>query len=303
MVDDRQESEQPDRVAGERDTMRTHYRNQTVTLLLATVACLLGCLGHPVQAEDKATKPNLFVFENGVRIGSTEERVKVLKELGYQGIGSANPRNLPARLKHYDKAGLGFYSIYVGVNLTKDGPTYDKQIAQAIKDLKGRDTVIELYVRGKPDNAEEQAVQVVRELADLARASGLKVVLYPHSGFYVDTIGDATRVARKVKRDNVGVMFNLCHFLMVEPKSDLRATLEEAKGLIWRASLSGAEKGGRSWGKLIQTLDQGNIDQQQVLNELRRVGFTGAIGLQCYAIRGDARDNLKRSIEAWKKLK
>ena len=97
-------------------------------------------------------------------------------------------------------------------------------------------------------------------------------------------------------------MFNLCHFLHVEPKTDLKGALENAKPLLWRASISGAEQGGRSWGQLIQTLDRGSFDQSSVLELLRGVGFDGVIGLQCYAIRGDSRENLKRSMAAWRKL-
>jgi len=35
---------------------------------------------------------------------------------------------------------------------------------------------------------------------------------------------------------------------------------------------------------------------------LRDLGFEGNVGFQCYAIRGDSRDNLKRSIGAWNQL-
>ena len=110
------------------------------------------------------------------------------------------------------------------------------------------------------------------------------------------------RVARKCKRDNVGVMFNLCHYLKVEPKTDLKTALTEAKPLLWQVSTCGAEKGGNSWGQLIQTLDRGSYDQAALFQMLRELGFKGNVGFQCYAIRGDSQDNLKRSIEAWNKL-
>ena len=43
----------------------------------------------------------VYAFQNGVHFKSAEERVKVLKELGYDGIGSARVRDalpLPQRL-------------------------------------------------------------------------------------------------------------------------------------------------------------------------------------------------------------
>ncbi len=39
-----------------------------------------------------------------------------------------------------------------------------------------------------------------------------------------------------------------------------------------------------------------------LLRMLDKMGYRGAIGLQCYNVSGDIRDNLRRSIEAWRKL-
>ncbi len=248
----------------------------------------------------------VYAFQNGVHVKSAEERVKVLKELGYDGIGAARVKDvlsLPQRLKLYDEARLKLFSFYVGGQLGPKGHNYGKEISQAIKDLKGRDVILELYVQGnKKANTDEQAVAFVREIADQAKESGLRIVLYPHTGFYVDTLGTAMRIARKCERDNVGVMFNLCHYLMVEPKTDLKTALTDAKPLLWQVSTCGAEKEGRSWDQLIQTLDRGSYDQAALFKLLRELGFKGNVGFQCYAIRGDSRDNLKRSIGAWNKL-
>ena len=35
---------------------------------------------------------------------------------------------------------------------------------------------------------------------------------------------------------------------------------------------------------------------------IQALGFDGPVGLQCYAIKGDVRENLKRSKQAWDKL-
>ena len=250
----------------------------------------------------------VYAFQNGVHFKTVKERVQVLKELGYHGIGSAKLAQsdipLSQRLKHYDEAGLKLFSFYIGGKLTKEGHSYSPEIKEAIKQLKGRDTVLELFVQGnKQSNNDDQAVAFVREIADQAKASGLRVVLYPHANFYIDRIADAVRIARKSGRDNVGVMFNLCHFLKVEPGSDLRKAITDAAPLLWQVSINGADKEATSWGQLIQTLDQGDFDHRPLLQMLDQIGFQGNIGFQCYAIRGDSRQNLKRSIDAWKKLR
>ena len=250
----------------------------------------------------------IYAFQNGVHFKTVKERVKVLEELGYDGIGSAklsqSDLSLPDRLKAYEKAGLKIFSFYIGGKLSSEGHTFQSEIPEAIRQLKGHDTILELYIQGsKKNNSDEQAIAFVQKIADLAEKSGLRVVLYPHAGFYIDTLSDAVRVARKCKRNNVGVMFNLCHFLKVEPKANLKATLLEAKDLLWQVSTSGAEIGGTNWGQLIQTLDRGDFDQKALFQILDEIGFSGNVGFQCYAIRGDSRENLKRSMDAWKKLK
>ena len=65
-----------------------------------------------------AAKPGVlpvFAFQNGVHFKTVKERIKVLKELGYDGIGSAklSPSDLPLpqRLKLYDEAGLKLFSF------------------------------------------------------------------------------------------------------------------------------------------------------------------------------------------------
>ena len=55
-------------------------------------------------------------------------------------------------------------------------------------------------------------------------------------------------------------------------------------------------------GQLIQTLDRGDYDQKALFRMLRELGFQGNVGFQYYAIRGDSRENMKRSIDAWNKL-
>ena len=98
-----------------------------------------------------AAKPGnwpVFPFQNGVHFKTVKERIKVLKELGYDGIGSAKLSQsdlpLPDRLKLYDEAGLKLFSFYVGGRLGANGHSYGKEIRRAITDLTGRDVILEL---------------------------------------------------------------------------------------------------------------------------------------------------------------
>ena len=124
--------------------------------------------------------PEFFAFENGVRFGPAKKQVEVLKELGYDSLGSAKPHKLPERLKLHKEGGVPISSLYIGGSI---GGKIHPVIAESIRQLKGYDTIIELYVQRGGKNTDEEAVAFVRKLADLAKESGLKVVLYPHAGF------------------------------------------------------------------------------------------------------------------------
>jgi sugar phosphate isomerase/epimerase len=153
-------------------------------------------------------------------------------------------------------------------------------------------------------SGDPRAVAIVRDMADQARLGGAQLVLYPHSGQWLETIEDAVRLARKVGRPNVGVMFNLCHFLRVSPDRDYRSRLQLALPLLWAVSINGADERDDKpgWDRYIQPLGSGSFDMAAFLGTLRELGYRGPIGLQCYGIPGDAREHLARSMAAWRRL-
>ena len=135
----------------------------------------------------------------------------------------------------------------------------------------------------------------------MAGESGLRVALYPHVGFYVARVEDAVRVVEKVDRKNVGVTFNLCHWLKLDEVKSMLPLMKLAMPRLLVVTINGADPEG-GWDRVIQTLDRGSFDTYKFLKTLRQLGYTGPIGLQCYGIKGDARENLTRSMAAWRKL-
>lgn len=161
--------------------------------------------------------------------------------------------------------------------------------------------MLELNVQRGKDPNDSQAIAMVKEIGEKAKAAGLKVVIYPHADFHIERVDHAVRIAKATGCDNVGVAFNLCHFLKVQPTDDLSKTLADAKPLLWSVSISGANTGGKDWNTLIRPLDEGTFDVSLLLKQLRENGYDRAIGLQCFNIRIDAKENLTRSAQAWKK--
>jgi sugar phosphate isomerase/epimerase len=251
-----------------------------------------------------------FAFDNGVGRGrfEAEQQAEILADLKYHGIGYTGTQNIPQILQELDKRGLKFYSTYVPINLGKNEPAYDKTVPVAIEQLKGRNATLWIHVHGGPPSSTElddRAIEVLRELAALAQEAEVRIALYPHTGFYVATVQDAVRLAKKVDRPNVGASFNLCHFLKLDDEKNIRSALEEARPHLFLVSVNGADSGdtrAMGWDRLIQPLGKGTFDVRRVLQMLKEIGYTGPIGLQCYGIRAEPREHLTQSIEAWRRL-
>ena len=254
--------------------------------------------------------PNtLYMLSNGIRdarYATPASQAKLLRELGCAGMGYTPADGVLEMLAALEANRLKLFAVYLGVDLDADPPAYDPQWKHVIASLKGRPTIVWVYIRSKklkPSDpaGDPRAVQVIRQIAELAEPSGLKVALYPHAGFWVERVEDAVRITRQVNRKNVGVTFNLCHWLKVDDPKTMRARLELAKPYLFSVTINGADTEG-GWDRLIQTLDRGSFDVYELLKALNEMGYTGPIGLQCYGIKGDVRDNLQRSMAAWRKL-
>ena len=254
-----------------------------------------------LAAQDRPLPPEFYPFQNGMNFTTVNEGVRVIKELGYQGVGSVYPKDLVTFKTACDKEGLKVFSIYMGGTVNADGFTYDKNASTAIALLAGTHALVELNVQRGNNPDDKQAIALVREISNIAKAAGLKVVLYPHANFFIERIDHALQIAKATGCDNVGVAFNLCHFLKVQPKDDLAATLDAAKAMLWSVSTCGADTDGKDWTTLIRPLDEGTFDQAKLLRQLHQIGFKGPVGLQCFNIKIDPRQNLTRSMATWKK--
>lgn len=236
-----------------------------------------------------------------------EEQATMLKELGYPGVGHIWLDKVAERLETLDKAGLKLYQITMTVEVAPGKQAYDPRFKDVLAMLKGRHVQFDLLLNGmKPSDAtvDPHAVDILREMSDLARESGSQLLLYPHQGSWVERIEDSCRVADKVDRPNVGVMFNLCHWLRVDKGRDYKPLLKQAMPRLWAVSINGADEFDTKpgWDHYIQPLDKGSFDLGQFLKTLKELGYKGPIGLQCYGIGGDTREHLARSMAAWHKL-
>ena len=280
-------------------------------IALAVLTALLLGLGAPLPQQTDALGP-FYAMDTNLRDGRARtpaQAAVLLKELGYDGYGHGGTDDIREWLAAMEQQGLRMFTTYVGMNLD-DEAKVDAALREAIPHFEGHGTVIWLYVQsGTFDRAahdgDEVAVAAIRDLADYAHEFGVGIALYPHTGFYVERAADALRIAEKVNRRNVGITLNLCHWLKVEGDQPVDEFLTRARPYLFRVSINGADGGdtrGMGWDRLIQPLDRGSYDVRGFVRTLREAGYRGPIGLQGYGIPGDAEDNLRRSMTAWKQI-
>ena len=286
-------------------------------LPMALVAVPVGALWAIVLGGEAPSGPirlanPFFAMDTNFRQAeyrTAARQAEVLAELGYAGSDQTGLSGLADRLKCYDAKGVKLYACYVTIMLgTGKDPLPPAAVKEAITTLKGRDVKLWLAIRHpslKPSDpgGDEMAAKLVGELAAACEPAGLGIALYPHSGFWLERVEDAVRLAKKVGCKNVGATFNLCHWLNVTGgKDDVKALLTAASPNLAMVTINGADASGRGWGQLIQPLDQGTYDVRQVLAALKEIGYAGPVGLQGFGIRGDSGENLARSMAAWRKM-
>jgi hypothetical protein len=232
-----------------------------------------------------------------------------LKELAYAGYGHLWLDGVEQRAAALGRDGLRLFQVYLQADLSKPQPVDEKRIEQVLPALKPHRTQLAmLIVGGKPSDPalDDRAAALINRLADLVKSYGVSIVLYPHSNDWLEKASDGVRLAKKINRPGeVGVMFNLCHWMKADPNRDLRAVLTEAKPWLMAVSFSGSDtpeqvRAGR--GNWIQPLGQGTYDVRQLLKLLAELDYKGPIGLQCYGLKGDPLEILTRSKTAWDRL-
>ena len=258
----------------------------------------------------RAAAPAFFAMDTGTRDAThqtPEQQVALVQEVGFAGIAPIyqTPEMLRDTLAALGQRNLKMFAVYVQLDLDSPAPV-SPAIRDVIGQLRGRDAFLWLYVNftaHKPSDpaGDAKAVPVMREVADLAKEAGVRVSLYPHIKNWVERVEDGARLARQVDRENFGVTFNLCHWLMVDG-ADLDASLRAALPHLQMITINGADAGNKELNACIQPLGSGTFDVGTVLTKLAGLGWHGPVGLQHYGIQGDAKTNLQRSMDAWRNL-
>ena len=276
------------------------------------IAFLLAAFAVPLFSAAPITNA-FFAMETGIH-GPPATVAQTLQELGYAGIGGGNYS--AALVKELEARSLQFFNAYLSLSFAPEVPALNANLRGIIDDLEGHHSALWIAVAKVTSNGrtlapsstegDEIAVAKLREIANYARPKGVRIALYPHTGMWLERSRDGVRLAKKVDEPTlVGATFNLCHFLKVEGDIDPEPALREAAPYLFFVSINGADRGdtrNMNWDRLIQTLDHGTYDVRAFLAKLQKIGYTGPVGFQGYGIKGDEKDNLSRTMEAWRRL-
>lgn len=258
----------------------------------------------PARVWDAPFFPFCIDWHDAKKRGFSEQ-AQMLKELGYPGVGHIWLDKVEERLATLDAAGLRLYQITMTLDLAPGKAPCDQgRWREVLAAVRGRGvqflTICKGYKSGDPAG-ELRAVEVLRAMAAEAEPAGAQLLVYPHLKDWVERIEHAVRVAELVDRPNVGVMFNLCHWLRTDQSRDYRPLLKRALPRLWAVSVNGADAQDDqpNWKRYIQPLDRGDFDVRGLLAALDELGYRGPVGLQCYGIGGDVREHIARSLACW----
>ena len=126
----------------------------------------------------------------------------MLADLGYDGMALASLDGAEPLLAELEKHKQKLMAVYSPLNVDPQAAGYDPKLKDLIPKLAGHDTVVWLYVtsgRYKPSatGGDDRAVELLRQLSDVAQPHGVKLSLYPHLNCYAQRMEDVVRWPRR----------------------------------------------------------------------------------------------------------
>jgi sugar phosphate isomerase/epimerase len=261
-----------------------------------------------------------FAFHNIIRgdalYNTFDKQVEFVKSEGFDAIEINQIENFAEMKAAIDKH--QFKGAFFYVKLKLEPPFYDSGLEDCIKKLKGTNVIISPFIvsetkRYKPSthDADTLATHLLQQIGDMAKKSDLEVAIYSHYSFYVERTDHALALAKQVNRKNVGLTFNLCHWLATTNQQErmmLKPHLKELNPYLKMITISGANdvisQSKVIWDDYILPLGQGSFNTYELVRYIMKdLKFKKPIGVQCYNIKGDKVALVKNTISVWESYK
>jgi sugar phosphate isomerase/epimerase len=288
----------------------TSMKGISMALVMIVANLSMGCF-----AQIKEFNNLFYCFGNAMNLPnapkSFEEQAALVKKIGYKAISGSGEENYFEFRKALDREGLKLPEMYIELNIDKGIALGETKLKKIIRDAKDRDLLITLPINSKlyRNNHSEgdlKLVEILTELADYAAVYHVKLAIYPHFSNYCESIDHALKIATMAGRSNIGIVFNLCHFLKVEGQEQIEAAVTRAMPYLMMVSICGADSGdtkNMDWNRLIQPLGAGSFNTYDFVQLVKDKGYNGMFGLQCYNIKVDAPAALSQSLDTWNSFK
>jgi len=260
-------------------------------------------------------KNEFFALHNIIRGDSTyttfDKQVELVKNAGFDGIEINQIESFDGMKTALDKYEFKGSYFYIKLQL---GEPMDNRIEKAINLLKGTNTIIAPYIladnkRFKPNSPEgdSEAIRLLQIISVWSKKAGLQVAIYPHFSFYVERTDHALQLAKQVNRKNVGLSFNLCHWLAttsLTERTQLKSHLKEINPYLKMMTISGANdvisQKKSIFDDYILPLGTGNFDTYDLVKFMvKTIKFKNPIGVQCYNIKGNKPQLITHTMTVW----
>jgi sugar phosphate isomerase/epimerase len=265
-------------------------------------------------ADQPAIRPHggtctFYAMHTGTGGGSPDAQAALVAELGFDGLAWGLEGLAAARFAAEQRGGdvISAYAVLDvdAVTPNDDDPALASLVA-AMEALRGGPGQLWLALtrsRTVPnDEAFDLPTAVLRRLLPHARRTGVEIALYPHHGFWLHGHGQALQLCEKVGAVEVGITFNLCHWLRAKEGEDVGAAVRALGQRLFAVTIHGADRDGEDWSTLIRPLGEGSFAVDALLRTLDAEGFEGPMALQGYGLRTPPREHLTASLAAWRRL-
>jgi len=284
---------------------------------MRTYIFLILICSHSLLAQK--VKNDIFALHNIIRGDSTyntfDKQVELVKNAGFDGIEINQIESFDGMKSALDQFQFKGSYFYVKLQL---GEPIDNRLENAIHKLKGTHTIIAPYIladnlRFKPNSIEgdSEAVRLLQIISMWSKKAGLQVAIYPHFSFYVERTDHALQLAQKINRKNVGLSFNLCHWLAttnLTERTQLKSHLKELNPYLKMMTICGANdiisEKKAIFDDYILPLGTGNFDTYDLVKYMvKTIKFKNPIGIQCYNIKGNKPQLIINTMTVWNDYK
>jgi sugar phosphate isomerase/epimerase len=216
------------------------------------------------------------------------------------------------RLHHLAEApqrhGLRLAGVYTNIDLAlpPEHPT-NARVTRLFAETEGA-PVIELSFKcsspaalpATPDGLDAAIAARLEPLLTIADRRGLKVALYPHSFYPLETPAHAASLVSRIAHPRLSYLFATSHVYAVSEPASVIAQLTACAGEISSFNICGCSRSapGPRAKCLHSPLDEGDLDLTPLFSALNNAGHEGDIIVQGHGWSGDLAAMLRRCV-AW----